>query len=107
MFSHMQELLYQQDIKTNRPLSVRMIFEDNHNWDAFGLANTNKHNIHSAPPDRRIPMHRKAPANPLSVPQGRGGGVERYGHRSPEGKMEAKIDFQDFINPFGLVVLLM
>ena len=35
MFSHMQELLSQQDIKTVRPLSVRMIFEDNHNWDAF------------------------------------------------------------------------
>jgi hypothetical protein len=39
MFSHMQELLSQQDIKTVRPLSVRMIFEDNHNWDAFSLAN--------------------------------------------------------------------
>ena len=39
MFSHMQELLSQQDIKTVRPLSVQMIFEDNHNWDAFSLAN--------------------------------------------------------------------
>ena len=39
MFSHMEELLSQQDIKTVRPLSVRMIFEDNHNWDAFSLAN--------------------------------------------------------------------
>ena len=39
MFSHMQELLSQQDIKTVRPLSVRMIFEDNHNWDAYSLAN--------------------------------------------------------------------
>jgi len=35
----MQELLFQQDMKTVRPLSVRMIFEDNHNWDAFYLAN--------------------------------------------------------------------
>jgi uncharacterized Zn finger protein (UPF0148 family) len=35
----MQELLSQQGIKTVRPLSVRMIFEDNHNWDAFSLAN--------------------------------------------------------------------
>jgi len=35
----MQELLSQQDIKTVHPLSVRMIFEDNHNWDAFSLAN--------------------------------------------------------------------
>jgi hypothetical protein len=33
----MQELLFHQDIKTCRPLSVRMIFEDNHNWDAFIL----------------------------------------------------------------------
>ena len=33
----MQELLSQQDIKTCCPLSVRMIFEDNHNWDAFRL----------------------------------------------------------------------
>ncbi|MCL7412990.1 MAG: transposase zinc-binding domain-containing protein, partial [ANME-2 cluster archaeon] len=33
----MQELLFHQDIKTCRPLSVRMIFEDNHNWDAFSL----------------------------------------------------------------------
>jgi len=39
MFSHMQELLSQQDIKTVLPLSVRMIFEDNHNWDAYSLAN--------------------------------------------------------------------
>jgi len=39
VFSHMEELLSQQDIKTVRPLSVRMIFEDNHNWDAFSLAN--------------------------------------------------------------------
>ena len=36
---HMQALLSQQDIKTVRPLSVRMIFEDNHNWDALSLAN--------------------------------------------------------------------
>jgi len=35
----MQELLFQPEIKTVRPLSVRMIFEDNHNWDAFSLAN--------------------------------------------------------------------
>jgi len=35
----MEELLSQQDIKTVRPLSVRMIFEDNHNWDAFSHAN--------------------------------------------------------------------
>ncbi|MBC2702479.1 MAG: hypothetical protein HF976_13945 [ANME-2 cluster archaeon] len=35
----MQELLSHQDIKTVRPLSVRMIFDDNHNWDAFSLAN--------------------------------------------------------------------
>jgi len=35
----MQELRPQQDIKTVRPLSVRMIFEDNHNWDAYSLAN--------------------------------------------------------------------
>ena len=39
MFSHMQELLYLQDIKTNPPSFVRMIFEDNHNLDAFSLAN--------------------------------------------------------------------
>ena len=37
MFSQMQELVSQQDIKTVRPLSVRMIFEDNHNWDAYSL----------------------------------------------------------------------
>jgi len=35
----MQALLSQQDIKTVRSFSVRMIFEDNHNWDAFSLAN--------------------------------------------------------------------
>ena len=35
----MQALLSQEDIKTVRPLSVRMIFEDNHNWDAYSLAN--------------------------------------------------------------------
>jgi hypothetical protein len=35
----MQELLSEQDIKIVHPLSVRMIFEDNHNWDAFSLAN--------------------------------------------------------------------
>jgi len=39
MFSHMQELISQQDIKTVHLLSVRMIFEDNHNWNAFSLAN--------------------------------------------------------------------
>jgi len=39
MFSHMQELRSQQDIKTVRLISVRMIFEDNHNWDAYSLAN--------------------------------------------------------------------
>ena len=39
MFSHMQELRSQQDIKNVRPHSVRMIFEDNHNRDAYSLAN--------------------------------------------------------------------
>ena len=33
----MQELLSHKDIKTCHPLSVRMIFENNHNWDAFSL----------------------------------------------------------------------
>lgn len=36
---HMQELIFAENIKTNRfsegSLSVRMIFENNHNWDVF------------------------------------------------------------------------
>jgi len=28
-----------KNIKTVRPLSVRMIFADNHNWDVYSLAN--------------------------------------------------------------------
>jgi hypothetical protein len=39
VYPHTQALLSHQDIKTVRPLFVRMIFEDNHNWDAFSLAN--------------------------------------------------------------------
>ena len=35
----MQDLLSQQDIKTVCPLSILMIFEDNHNWDVFSLVN--------------------------------------------------------------------